>query len=204
MTDGWSDRLHAWEARYQTWSAPINQAIHDYLHRQRAEGEDDPGLSAVIDQAQAAQLEIDDPYGAFNEMMAELAPAYLAASDDGQRALREAVAELPGVRHGLFGYAYHCASRIKGPADGEWLEQGLVAMILEDCGSDFRDSYLVLAELYVRAERAGLKPRTVFSRLAKHASYGPPRGGMTAMVQTLEGFHSYAVLRERRRREDRD
>ncbi|MHA2429320.1 MAG: hypothetical protein ACXADB_14965 [Candidatus Hermodarchaeia archaeon] len=71
---------------------------------------------------------------------------------------------------------------------------------IENMATDFRDTLLNLASLYVEAERYGLKPQSILNAVAKISSDEKPRGGNSPMSETLRKFPSYAVLKEARRK----
>jgi hypothetical protein len=56
----------------------------------------------------------------------------------------------------------------------------------------------------VHAENQGLKPQPVLNAIAEVSSQEKPKGGNTPMAETLKDFHSYAVLKEERKRISRE
>jgi hypothetical protein len=76
----------------------------------------------------------------------------------------------------------------------------LAAISIENCARDYRDVLLALAELYVTAEEAGIKPSSDFRAVSKLSSEEKPRGGDTSMKKMLANFRGYGALRERRER----
>jgi hypothetical protein len=133
-------------------------------------------------------------------LLDELCPAYLEAAPEERAKVRAAASDKNGVLSALLGYAYRAARRIESAEDREWLRRGLAAISIEDCARDWRDVLLALAELYVAAEEAGIRPRSDFTAVSRLSSAEKSRGGNTSLQEILANFHSYGALRERRRR----
>jgi len=129
-----------------------------------------------------------------------LCPAYLEASAEQRAAVRVAVSDKNGVLSALLGYAYRAARRIQSPEDREWLLRGLAAISIENCAKDYRDVHLALAELYVTAEEAGIRPRADFRAVSRLSSEEKPRGGDTSVKKMLANLPRYGALKERRKR----
>jgi hypothetical protein len=60
---------------------------------------------------------------------------------------------------------------------------------------------LALAELYVVAEKAGIRPRSDFKAVSRLSSAENPRGGNTSVREILANLSRYGMLRERRKKE---
>lgn len=132
------------------------------------------------------------------ELLDELIPEYLAGTDAEREHVRRAVAARWTLLDRVRGYAVSLAERIRTPQDVGLLRAGLAAMSIENCAVDYRDTLLALAELWVRAERAGIDPRPHFGAIAAVSDTQVPQGGSTPMAKTLREFHGYAVVAERR------
>jgi hypothetical protein len=191
------DELEAW---YQAWVEPINQVIRESLFKVNRDGYTPADYERDVEAVREKQRAKYDPYQAIYELLDELCPAYLEASAERRAAVRVAVSDKGGVLSALLGYAYRAAKRIQSPADREWLRRGLAAISIENCARDYRDVLLALAELYVAAEEAGIRPRSEFTAVSRLSSRELPRGGDTPMQGMLANFSRYAVLRERRKR----
>jgi hypothetical protein len=193
-------QLDELEARYQVWVEPINRVILESYSKLNRDGYTAADCDRDIEAIREKQRARYDPYQAIHAFLDELCPAYLEASAEERAAVRGAVSDKRGVLSALLGYAYRAAQRIQSPADREWLRRGLAAISIENCARDYRDVLLALAELYVVAEEAGLRPRSEFTAVSKLSSRELPRGGDTPMQGMLANFSRYAVLRERRKR----
>jgi hypothetical protein len=139
-------------------------------------------LEAIEEQCASSNLVIYQPSEEHEQFFKDLCRLYLDASPKQRARLRSAVSDKPGILNHLLGYVYKSAEQIHSVKDKEWLRIGLAAASLENCGSDYRDSLLALAELYVAAEVASINPRSEFK-----------------VVAGLTNFHTYAVLKERQR-----
>ncbi len=108
---------------------------------------------------------------------------YAGATQKRRDEIREAFRGKYGPLNMLEGYALVAAGKLKSTRDENWLKAGLTAAAIEDSLGrvDERDRLLVLAELYVTAEEAGIDPQPAFENL-----YG------------IADFSGYAVVRSRR------
>lgn len=192
--------LEELEERYQAWVEPINQVIRESSFKVNREGYTAADYERDVKAIREKQRAEYDPYQAIHEVLDELCPAYLAASGEQRATVRAAVSEKAGVLSALLGYAYRAAKRIQSPADREWLRRGLAAISIENCSKDYRDVLLALAELYVAAEEAGMRPGREFKAISRLSSGEKPSGGSTSVQEMLANFQGYGVLRERRRR----
>ena len=193
-------RLDELEEQYQAWVEPINQVIRESSFKVNRDGYTPADYERDVKAVRERQRAKYDPYQAIYELLDELCPAYLEASAEGRAAVRVAVNDKSGVLSALLGYAYRAAKRIQSPLDKEWLRRGLAAISIENCAKDYRDVLLALAELYVRAEEAGIRPRSDFTAVSRLSSRELPRGGDKPMQGMLANFSRYGALRERRRR----
>ena len=191
------------EERYQEWVVPINQVIQERLFKINRDGYTSADYDRDVRAIKEKQRAKYDPYQAIYELLDELCPAYVEASAEERAAVRAAVSEKGGVLSALLGYAYRAARRIQSPEDREWLRRGLAAISIENCSKDYRDVLLALAELYVAAEQAGMKPGTDFRAMSRLSSDEKPRGGSASVKEMLANFRSYGALRERRERGQR-
>ena len=193
-------QLDELEEQYQEWVEPINQVIRECSYKVNRDGYTPADFERDVKAVREKQRAKYDPYQAIHELLDELCPAYLEASAEGRAAVRVAVSDKSGVLSALLGYAYRMAKRIQSPLDKEWLRRGLAAISIENCARDYRDVLLALAELYVAAEEAGIRPRSDFTAVSKLSSGEKPTGGSTSVKEMLANFSGYGVLRERRRR----
>jgi len=87
------------------------------------------------------------------------------------------------------------ADRLADTCDDRWLRLGLVAVSIDDNGTDFRDTYVALGALYLSAVRCGLEPGPYFQEAAKTSS-GVSHVGQTPMRDFLLRFEGSAYFEE--------
>jgi hypothetical protein len=194
------ERLEELEERYQEWAAPISRITRECWRKLNRDGYTAADFDRDVKRARDEQLAQYEPFKDMSEFFDRLCPAYLDATPQERAEIRAAVRDKSGVAGALLGYVYRSASRLKSPSDREWLRLGLAAVSIEDCCRDYRDVLLALAELYVAAEEAGLRPQPEFTAVAKLSSSEKPTGGNTPVRRMLSGFHRYGALEERKRK----
>jgi len=197
-------QLDELEERYQEWVGPLNRVIRECTFRVNRDGYTPADFERDVRAIKEKQRARYDPYQAIYALLDELCPAYLEAPAEQRAVVRAAVSDKRGVSSALLGYAYRAAERVRSSADREWLRRGLAAISIENCGRDYRDVLLALAELCVAAEEVGIEPRADFRAVSRLSSGEKPRGGRTSVRQMLARFQSYGVLKERREREKRE
>jgi hypothetical protein len=180
------------EERFQQWIDPIDRTYSETIYKVNKDGytlDDHKREVKEIAQSQIAQY---DPYQDMYALLDQVCPIYLGASPQRRAEIRAAVSDKEGIRSGLINYVYRAAEQLQSPADKEWLRLGLAAVSIENGSMDIRDTLVALAELFVAAEKAGIDPKPYFREVAELSSI--------SINETLSGFHSYAVLEERRSR----
>lgn len=193
-------QLDALEQRYQQWVAPLDQLMHELSYRVNRDGYTAADYDADVRAFREQQLAAYNPYIHIYTVLDQLCPTYLAMGDAQRAEIRTAVKDKSGLSSGLLGYVYQAAERLRSGQGLDWLRWGLAAISIEDCSRDARDVMLALAELYVAAEEAGIRPQPHFTAVAKLSSMQKPEGGDTPVARMLANFSSYGALRERRNR----
>jgi hypothetical protein len=195
-----AQQLDVLEERYQAWVAPINAVILEKLFLVNRAGYTSADYERDVAQVREAQRARYDPYPEMYALFDRLCPAYVTATPSSRAAIRDAVADKPGVLHALLGYVYRAANLVQSPGGEDWLLRGVAAASIGNGARDVRDLLLALAELYVAAEAAGIPPRPAFRKVAALSSRETPKGGNTPVRDILATFHRYGALRERRQR----
>ena len=187
------------EIRLAAWSKPIDQAWKANFARVNRNGYTAKDLERDMKRAREEQLAKNNIYEEINAFYDQLMPQYLGAVDAEREQIRSLFQKKRGLQNVLLGFAYRAADGINSPSDIPLLRLGLAAMSIEDFSVDYRDSLLALAELCVRAERAGIDPRPVFDEIAEMSSAQVSTGGAkNPTCKILKDFQTYAVLNERR------
>jgi hypothetical protein len=87
------------------------------------------------------------------------------------------------------------ADRLADTCDDRWLRLGLVAVSIDDNGTDFRDTYVVLGALYLSAVRCDIEPGP-YLREAAEISSGVSNVELTPMRDFLLRFEGSAYFEE--------
>jgi len=94
----------------------------------------------------------------------------------------------------LFEYVTeHVLTQLKATGDEVWLTRGLVAISMENCCVDYRDTITCLAKLYVAGERQSMNPDIAFQRIAEISSKKTPIGGessVSGMMATISAYEA--------------
>ena len=81
---------------------------------------------------------------------------------------KQKTCQIPGL---LIGYVIDRAlPQLKSTGNDIWLTSGLVAMSMENCYSDWRDTHVFLSDLYQSAETKGMNPEPYFLKIAEISS----------------------------------
>jgi hypothetical protein len=82
---------------------------------------------------------------------------------------------------------------LESTGDKVWLKRGLVAVSMENCGVDYRDSLSLLASLYSAAKQKGINPEPIFQEIAKISSHEIAPGGSTPMSEMMANVDDSTV-----------
>lgn len=125
---------------------------------------------------------------------------YLQATAEERSEIRTAISKMhypssqSGIVHNLGDYMEgllvqyvreHVTDKLKTTGDEAWLIRGLIAISMENCSSDWRDTLTFLGDLYKTAEEKGINPEPFFLRVAEISSHEVPRGGSTPMKEMI-------------------
>jgi hypothetical protein len=121
---------------------------------------------------------------------------YLNATDKERNEIRETISKMyyPSPQSGIVHYMghymeellfryvrEHTIDKLKATGDDTWLTRGLIAISMENCGYDWRDTLTILGDLYKAAETKRINPDLSFLKIAEISSGDAPRGGTTPM-----------------------
>jgi len=85
-------------------------------------------------------------------------------------------------------YQTAASEHIHSPDDLEWLLIGLAAVSIEDRAIDYRDTYPLLARLYIQAARSGIEPDPYFAQVASISSQERNLFGGISVSEIITGF----------------
>jgi len=95
---------------------------------------------------------------------------YLEGEEALRREIRDSFRTWTAVRRCMPARAWPFAGKLADTCDDRWLRLGLAAVSIDDNGTDFRDSYVALGDLYVSAARRGIEPMPYFEEAAEISS----------------------------------
>ena len=120
---------------------------------------------------------------------------YLQGEEALRREIRHSFNEWTSVRGRMLAKAWSFADKLADTCDDRWLRLGLAAVSIDDNGTDFRDTYVALGDLYVCAVRCGMDPRPYFEEVAEISS-GVSNIEQTPMRDFLLRFEGSAYFGE--------
>jgi hypothetical protein len=120
---------------------------------------------------------------------------YLRGDAALQREIRHSFNEWTAVRGRVLARAWSFADKLSDTCDDRWLRLGLAAVSIDDNGTDFRDSYVALGDLYICAVRCGIEPGPYLDEVAEISS-GVPNIEQTPMRDFLLRFEGSAYFGE--------
>jgi hypothetical protein len=120
---------------------------------------------------------------------------YLRGDETLRREIRHSFDEWTAVRGRMLAKAWSFADRLAYTCEDRWLRRGLVAVSIDDNGTDFRDSYVALGDLYISAARCGMEPGPYFEEAAEISS-GVSNIEQASMRDFLLRFEGSAYFEE--------
>jgi hypothetical protein len=190
-------QLGNWLTSYEAWARPLNEYMDTNFFRINRDGYTFEEFESGLEELEAQLLLEYDPYADLFAMLEELCSLYLSSDAATRSQVREMIADRNMADWVRF-YAEQLAQNINGPEDVGMLRQALAAISIENCGIDYRDTLLSLANLYVKAEESGLDPKPHFADIADISTDAETLGGCESVAEMVREFESYEVLRERR------
>jgi hypothetical protein len=115
---------------------------------------------------------------------------YLRGEEALRREIRDSFGEWTAVRGRMLAKACTFAEKLADTCDDRWLRLGLAAVSIDDNGTDFRDTYVVLGALYLCAVRCGMEPVPYYEEAAEISS------GVSNLEQIMLGFERSAYFGE--------
>jgi hypothetical protein len=182
-----------------------------YCHKKNAEFQrvwnqsfDELSLLEAGKKAQAAGgVEV---YDELQRAIDELCAFYLSVSSTQREHIRLAVGPHRELRHGLLEHVGWASRQIQSGAGEEWVCRGLAAASIEDNRLDYRDMYIALGTLYVRAANAGIDVSRCLQSVAALSNpqpgLWPKQGSMQHFLENFErsAFFQVDVKRQLRQR----
>ena len=185
-------------ARYEEWERPLRKYRSDGMRRLNKGGFTWDMFDRGLRELEASLRAESDPWVALHAVIDELCAAYVDGDNAARAEIRAFAAQRKSLGDVLGRFANQCAARVTCAADGPRVAQALTALAIENCPTDYRDTLMTLADLYVAAEQAGIDPRPLFAAASGLATDDFTTGGCESVARMLRDFHEYSVLRERR------
>jgi hypothetical protein len=120
---------------------------------------------------------------------------YLRGDQVLRREIRESFEGWTAVRGRMLALAWSFADKLADTCEDCWLRLGLAAVSVDDNGTDFRDSYVALGDLYVCAVRCAIEPGPYFDEVVRLSS-GVSNIEQTPMRDFLLRFEGSAYFGE--------
>ena len=95
-------------------------------------------------------------------------------------------------------YRAHVFKEFEATSDEIWLTRALVAVSIEDCCCDFRETLTYLSRLYVMAERKNIEPKKLFNPIAEISNQETKVGYSTPLSEIMMNIGSYEVSKHTR------
>jgi hypothetical protein len=185
--------------RYEIWQAPLRQYVADNLVRVNRDGYTWEEFERGRRELEKTLKTQGDRHPQLFPVFEQICSKYLSCDSTSRGGIRARVAERQGLGALIRSYADYLAAQIHHSQDMPKLQLALAAVLIENCGSDYRDTLTSLADLYVRAEEVGIEPKLVFQSASLLATDSSTLGGCQSLAQMLREFESYPVVDERRR-----
>jgi hypothetical protein len=185
-------------ARYEEWERPLRKYRAVGMRRLNKDGFTWDMFDHGLRELDARLRAVSDPWVALHPLIEQLCAAYVAADQAGRAEIRAFAAQRKSLGDVLGRFANQAATRVTCAADGPRVAQALTALAIENCPTDYRDTLMTLADLYVAAEQAGVDPRPLFAAASELATDEFTPGGCESVARMLRDFHDSSVLRERR------
>ncbi len=193
-----SRQIQELATNYRKWIEPVSELTKRYMHEHKITWQDFDKVNEARKDVLVELRKKDDVPGRITSFLDDNYDLYYTATPEECQKIRESIGVNREFEDFLLSYAQDIASRVNSADDVVLLKKGLVALSLENCGRDDRDTWVTLADLYVTAESVGIDPKPLFLEVAKISSKERPRGGSIPLGEVLINFDTYAVVQERR------
>jgi len=120
---------------------------------------------------------------------------YLRGEETLRREIRISFSQWTAVRGRMLAQAWSFGHKLADTCDECWMRLGLVAISIDDIGTDLRDTCAALGALYVCAVRCGMEPRPYFE-VAADISSDLSNIEQTSMRDFLLRFEASAYFQE--------
>ena len=193
------EEIRNFSEEYKIWFKPIDRFRKTINNNHIISSIEFKNVARNIDEFTKKQQSENDLPGRIDKFLDNNYSVYLESSPEDCQNIRTSFYGNRDFENFLFGYTRRAVSQLQTSGEEIWLWRGLVSTSLENCGIDYRDTLICLAELFVTAENHGIDAKGSFQKVAWRSSQEKPRGVPTPVAQVLMNFESYAILEERRK-----
>jgi hypothetical protein len=184
--------------QYKIWFKPVEKFSNAYIAEHNIIINNMVFLFKAVEEFTNKQRSENDLPGRINSFLDNNYTVYLESSPEICEKIRGTFYGDRNFENFLFTYTRRAVSELLATGEESWLSRGLASTSLENCGIDYRDTLVCLAELFVTAENQGIDPKTSFLKVAEISSHYKPRGGSTPVSEMMKNFENYPILIERR------
>ena len=205
-------QIRDWSTRYKKWwFEPYSKFRQEYDENHPSIWDEANGIdnyTNAVNEFEAKLREQHDLIDEFYVLLDNNFEIYMNATLDQRNKIRSAIANCYYVSNSgsitrfmedlLLKYlGERVRKNLRESGDKIWLLRGLVAISLENCGVDYRDTLRQLVYLYIAAEDTGIDPQEDFQSIAKISSQEEPRGGSAPMSEMMARTRNSAYYAER-------
>jgi hypothetical protein len=186
--------LRELERREQQWNTAIYNMIENTRHKVGQDGYTEENREREIEAFYRQHRANYDPRLAERPLLNQVISVYESVSPEERTAIRDIFGKFS--ENGLLSYIVECAECLEAADDADIFRLGLIAASIENYAFDFRDTDMILAELAIAANNAGIDIEPHCTAIAQLCSDSWGRGG-GFMKGKLADFHRYALRAKR-------
>jgi hypothetical protein len=192
-------RLAEFEIQYNEWKRPIEEVMNEKLPLVDAkESYTHRDYTKDYDEAKERQRALYNPIDDISTLVAQVCRDFSTLDSQQRGQIRASARRNKFFREFLLGHIGWSAKQLKATKNPDWLNQGLLAASIEDCITDFRDTFVSLAKLYLAAEDVGIDPMPHFQAVSQLSNDEPRTGSGSSSKKILSVFHTLPILEEER------
>jgi hypothetical protein len=182
-------QLKSYVEQYQDWKEPVKNAITKYLDEHKVFGKLEHDELTRMTQTLSERIQTENNLPErINSFLDQNYLEYLSFSQEECEVIILFLSGNSDFSGFLLTYTDRAISQLKSTGEESWLLRGLVAITLENCAVDYRDSLGSLADLSLAAKECGIPIKESFRKTALHASSNKPQGWHESMRKVMMGY----------------
>ena len=131
------------------------------------------------------EIEIENTFSEAFILIDQLCIDYLKADKKRREEIREIIKQHEFESSLLTKYCYKMADKLIKTKDKELLMKALAAFSIENCKSDYRDTFSAIYKLAKSARKAKIKAKPLFKEIGKISCDRKSEGGCTISIKKL-------------------